>query len=301
MGQLTIKFAGIMTHFYNCVPFDSIEAKIPMRSVLPDALGIYMGVLQRKQNITESNLPLQFGYYLMPHVALISDVETVVPGTSNWIPLVGARMQVANPASDVFTPPPVEAGYHLDTYVENLKISKDVVQNGNAAGYFDTFFGTVSVQGDKNDPKKPLWTQVVIDTVDDTPLLDIIPFPGSPMNLAKYPFLNAKGQWPLPGGELYVSNYDFDSGTEDIPIEFLLNYLVAEGGLPRVLKENLPGMPPSLDELTLQLLGQRLVSLGLKIENYPQSPAALTREALARAGIQGPVPLDQSCSDSRFP
>jgi hypothetical protein len=297
MGQLTITFSGIMTHFYDCIPFDSIAPKIPMRAVLPDALGINIGFLQR--DLTEGvPEPWQIGYYLMPHVPLISDVETVVPGISNWIPLVGAHLQVANPANAVFTPPPFADGYHLSDYVPGLKISKDVVQNGNAAVYFDLFSGTVSILGNKNVPTDSLSTQVVIET-DGTPLLNITPFPQSPLNLGKYPFLNANQQWPLPGGELYVTNLDFDSGTEDVPIEFLLNYLVAEGGLPKVLAKNTPGMNDVLQPLTLELLGQRLQALGRMIENPPSAP--LTRESFARSGIQGPVPLDQSCSDSRFP
>ena len=303
MSQLTITFAGTMTHFYDCIPFDSAP-KIPMRTVLPDTLGINMGVLKREQNETESNQPLEIGYYLMPHVAVISDVRQIVDG-NNYIPLLGAHMQLANEVNTVFAPPPFDEGYHLSDYVSDLKISKDVVENRSANGYFDIFSGTASVVGSKNDPTKPLSTQVIIET-DGTPLLNIKPFQGSPMNLAKYPFLNANGQWPLPNGELYVMNLDFDSGAEDVPIEFLLNYLVAEGGLPRVLAKNIPGMTDQLVPLTLQLLGQRLQNLGAMVETYhpptaPTAPAVLTRESLALSGITRRVDLDQSCSDSRFP
>lgn len=304
MGQLTITFAGIMTHFYDCIPVASVAANIPMRTVLPDTLGINMGVVKREQNETRSNQPLEIGYYLMPHVTVISDVSNIVDG-SNYIPLLGAHMQLANEVTAAFVPPPFDDGYHLKDYVSDLKISWDVVQNGNANGYFDIFSGTASVLGIKNDPASPLKTQVIIET-DGTPLLNIKPFMGSPMNLSKHPFLNADGQWPLPNGELWVTNHDFDSGTEDVPIEFLLNYLVAEGGLPRVLAKNIPGMTDELSPLTLALLGKRLKDLGEMVETYhpptnPTAPAVLTRESLALSGIARRVDLDQSCSDSRFP
>jgi len=329
LNQLTITFSGIMTHFYDCIPFDCIAPKIPLRSVIPNALAVNMGFLQRdlKEGIEIS--PSLLGYYLMPHVALISDTEIVDANSSNWIPLLGTHLQVANPAKAPFTPPPLEDGYHLNEYVPELKISKDVVQNGDAAGYFDIYNGTVTVLGDKTNPTSSLSTQVVIET-DGIPRLQITPFfPRSPLNLGMYSFLDENQQWQLPNGKLYVSNFDIASGAEDAPIEFLLNYLVAEGGLPQAIANNTPGMSNKLQPMTLELLGDRLQALGWIIKTSPlaapsnasnfiatsapgeaaTSPPGSDRpltplmlESLVRAVLaHGPVPLDQSCSDSRFP
>jgi len=335
MGQLTIRFSGIMTHFYDCIPFDSIMPKIPMRSVIPDTLGVNVGFVRRHQIEGGAEIyPQLLGYYLMPHLAVISDAKDVNADGSHWIPLLGLHMQVANPAQAPFTPPPPEDGYSLREYAPEIKISKEVVQKGNASGYFDLYSGTATVLGDKNVPTDSLSTQVVIEIEDDVPRLKITPFDDSPLTLADYPFLKLRDniyQWPLPNGELYVSNIDVASFTDDAAIEFLLNYLVAEGGVPKAIARNTPGMGNRLNPLTLELLGNRLQALGWIIQSSPmvaltpasrfapipgQGPEAIELSGLAEGILsreltidalynavfsQGPVPLDQSCSDSRYP
>jgi len=89
MGTLTITFSGICTHFHDCIPNDKGDI-IPMRSVLPNALGIHFGMTQIPD---PPNDPLQPMYYLMPHVAVVADAAT---SPAKFSYLYGAWLKVLN-------------------------------------------------------------------------------------------------------------------------------------------------------------------------------------------------------------
>ncbi len=128
-------------------------------------------------------------------------------------------------------------------------------------------------------------------------------------------------------GTLFVTNLDYDPATEDAGFDFLLNYLVAKGGIPSELTERTPGMPDEPPPVSLSHLGERLRALATLIETGgtvtgwtgvagsglepapAASVAAIERSPTDRETYirklasfnRDPVPFDQSCSDSNYP
>jgi hypothetical protein len=290
MGQLTITFSGICTHFHDTIPLGTGDVKIPMRSVLPNALGIHFGMTQLPD---PPNAPLQPMYYLMPHVAIVADAATT-PVKSSY--LYGAWLKVLNVDE---TKPPFSftgEGYQLTDYVPGgIKPSQDVVQDYNAACYVDFFYGsgTVVKQGSS------LTTVVTIDTLDDIPSVQIIPFPGS--------LMDAQDPWEVTGGELFVTNQDFDPVAEDKPFDFMLNYLTTFPGIPRFLSQNLPGMTEPLPVMTPRVLAESMTELTTAILSIgdtfpvPGKEMSSLAQLLASLILSTGVDLDASCSDSHYP
>jgi len=299
MGQLTITFSGICTHFYRCIPSGVGDAMIPLRSVLPNALGIHFGMFQFP---VLSGPPLQPMYYLMPHIAVVADAKTPPATQSSY--LYGARLEVLNPdpLQGAFEFDSTLAdGCHLPHYVDpdlGIKPSPDVVQNYNAACYVDFLYGKGRVV--LNGSSKT--TVITVDTLDDPPKVRITPFP-LPNSL-----MPTQPDWTVTSGNLYVTNQDFDAAAEDKPFDFMLNYLTTFPGIPRFLKENLPGMTDPLTQLTPPLLAESMSELTTAIlqlgDQFPFPGKEMTSfvEFLAsRVLIGQAVDLDESCSDSHYP
>jgi len=101
--------------------------------------------------------------------------------------------------------------------------------------------------------------------------------------------------WQIDNGNLWVSNIDYDPQTEDTKFDFLLNYLVARGGIPKKLREHTPGMKDP-KETSLAQIGSQLQRLGAFVSNGGR----LNPEELQRLA-QKPVPLNESCSDCHYP
>jgi len=293
MGTLTITFSGICTHFHNCIQRSPGGSPIPMRSVLPNAISMYLGMVQRPTG----SVPSLAAYYLMPHGVQVSNLKD---GTRQF--LYGATIEVLNvdraqPAFEFDWSVP---GYHLPDYVPLAVPSPDVVLNHNAACYFDFYFGSGKVVPSDVNPLM-LMTQVqLLTTGDGPPQIQITPFPGSPMGPDPLPIIETE--------TLFVANqdYEFDQNLEDKPFDFMLNYLVTQAGLPQLLTKNTPGMPDSLTPLTLDVLGTNMVELGEAIRKLPQSVNSQKEGLpvaglLAALGIQPSVDLDESCSDSHYP
>lgn len=269
MATLTITFAGICTHFYNVVP------GVPMRTVLPDASAVRFGAL----NI-DANDPVS--YLLMPHVPLLIDVNNV---TGNKVTVIaGAGLKIVNAAAvGNSRPTRPDGGFSLTDYVQNFAYSQDVVLNGGAAGYFDISLAqsvTTVVTGNGTRT-----TVVKIETIGD-PQLEITPFPGS---LMADTLLSTSTN-------LFVTNNDYDPLVADINFDFVLNYLVARGGIPKQLTAPTPGTPPNPTLLTPTNLGNLFQSLGA----YILAGGALTIEQLL-SHANNPVSLNESCSDSHYP
>ena len=193
MATLTIRFTGICTQFHGVVP------GVPLRAVLPNAIGMQLGVVRLPPR--DMDTP----YYLMPHVAFVTDGQ---PGGWRQI-LTGTRLEIVNATVDQ----PFRflgGGFRLTEFVHDFAFADDVVFGGNAACYFDISAGTAqSKGGDGNNPK---FTEVQMET-DGTPLLRFTPFPGSPSIPLKNPH-------PIDGNELWVTNLDFDAPEEDRPYDF---------------------------------------------------------------------------------
>ncbi len=293
-NQLTVTFSGICTHFHNCITPPG-GPTIPMRSVLPNALGVRFGAVQPPTPTGVPPPPLA-AYYLMPHGAQFS-----YDGSKPQL-LYGATIEVLNvdKTQQAFTFDWSLDGYHLTNYAPDAVPSPGVVLDRRAACYFDFYFGSGKVVPNKDYPLM-LTTQVTVPiTGDGPPQILITPFTGSPMGPAPLPIIETYN--------LFVANqdFDFDQNLEDKSFDFMLNYLVTEAGLPQVLTINTPGMIDPLPELTLAVLGQKMIDLGNAIKALPQSVSSQNEkipvaELLASLAIHNLEDLDQSCSDSHYP
>jgi hypothetical protein len=209
-----------------------------------------------------------------------------------------------------------KGGFSLSEFVHDLELDDDVVFGGDAACYFDIFHGCAWTEGTGDMPRT---THVRIET-DGIPRLAIAAMPGSgPHHCGDY------YEVEIPTNELYLTNLDYDTSTEYRNYDFLMNYLVAKGGIPRVLKRPTPGMPPDPTELTMKFLGKKLKALGEfimtdsgtvkgyraaggrvkdEIVSHKSTTSKAIDSSLAErltAGVHAPVPFDQSCSDSHVP
>ncbi len=271
MATLSILFSGISCQFHGVVP------GVPMRAVLPNASAVRFGMVNVPDDRVVPPIDRWVDYYLMPHVPFVTD------GTTPKM-LAGAHLQVLNPSTDQgFSFVPGD-GYSLTRFVKDFAFSEDVVLNGNAACYFDVFYGKATTVGSGVAARSTL---VTMET-DGPPLLKITPFPGSPMAIDETP-------WEISEGNLWVSNIDYDASTEDRPFDFLLNYLVARGGIPKQLRQLTPGLINPTDS-TMEDIGDELIRLGAFIANGGR----LTQDKLRKLAMR-PVPLNESCSDSHFP
>lgn len=271
MATLNILFSGICCHFHDVVP------GVPMRAVLPNATAVRFGMVNLPPDPIQPLFDPWVDYYLMPHVPFVTD------GTTTKM-LAGRHLQVLNPSLDQgFSWVP--GGYPLTRFVNDFAFSEDVVLNGNAACYFDVFYGNASTVG-SGVAARSTWVQM---ETDGPPLLKMTPFPGTPpLGLDETP-------WPIDGDNLWVSNIDYDGSTEDTPFDFLLNYLVARGGIPKQLDKRTPGLTNPRDT-AMKDIGVKLEQLGAFIANGGK----LTNEKLKELATR-PVPLNESCSDSHYP
>jgi len=290
-NQLTITFQGICCHFHGIVP------AVPHRVVLPDASAVRFGMLRMPPSAGSGVAP----YYLMPHLAIIG--QPIDGGFG--MHLTGAQVQVVNAVSPdfIWTESPKFA---IAQYVPRFAFSEEVVFGGRAACYFDVFQGVGFTVGTGDQPRS---TVVQMET-DGPPQIRITPFPGSALDLVPMEVtLNSVDN----SSDLVVSNLDVDASLEDAPFDFLLNYLVARGGIPTVLSELTPGLPENPPMLTMGVVGDRLQSLGEMVSGMDQSTGEKL-QALGDLAVNGGRPSNevlrrlltmvvdnQSCSDSHYP
>ena len=301
MGELNITFSGI------CVGIHRIVPGVPLRVVLPDALAVRYGKIR---------IPLDDGhlhdveYYLMPHVARIRD--RMMGG--RHMPLNGSYIRLLNARDQPYCIDDA-GGYRLSEFDTHVALDSNVVLEGNAQAYFDVLGGRVWTEGEGNDPR----TLHVCIRTDGKPRIGITPLPGAvePLEL----------ETEIDTEELYITNLDVEAAVEDTPFDFLLNYLVAKGGIPKELNRRTPGLPAEPAALTMKHLGERLRALGLLIETggtvegwttsiemgdepgkplplIPPQAVAAERvrfaDRLASAVID-PVAFDPSCSYGNLP
>jgi hypothetical protein len=319
LTELNITFAGICTHL------DGIVAGVPMRTVLTNALSVRFGELW----ITElgNRPPRRAEYYLMPHVPYISDspIWGQLPKPCG-LPRVldGRYLKIVNATGERLHFA-MKDGFSLSDYVFDFALDDDVVLGGKAACYFDIFHGCAWTEGTGNEPRI---TRVRMQT-DGPPVLAISTLPGSAPSACGDYYENEIQPNAAGAYELFVTNLDYDTATEYRNFDFLFNYLVAEGGLPTMLKKPTPGMPRDPSKLTMKYLGEKLKALGEyimtdsgtvkgyhasggkiggKIKHEKElklpSPSSGSDSSMAErigASVQAPVTLDESCSDSHFP
>lgn len=288
MGELNITFGGICVNMHRIVP------GVPMRTVLPWATDIRFG--QIRIPVPEGG-SRQVGYYLFPHIATY---RTQMLGSTST-PLFGVHMTVANPKPQPFCFD--GNGYFLSDFKKDVEPATDVVFEGNAAAYFDIHGGRVWTEGAEDEMR---YTRAVIKT-EGTPRVRLTSLPGT--------FSPVDDE--IETDQLFVTNLDLQSATEDSPFDFLLNYLVMKGGIPHELDKLTPGLYGDIVTITTDRLGERIKALGLLIETQglvsgwrqavskgdePGAPPLRWKKApewdlgIAAKLAVDPVPLDPSCS-----
>ncbi|MEA2240274.1 MAG: hypothetical protein QOC81_4998 [Thermoanaerobaculia bacterium] len=303
---LRIRFRGICTHFRNVVP------GIPHRVVLPDAGAMLFGLADFAFS---DNAPAAT-YYLPPHFPFLQSGGTgslYVNGIIDNIADKGyiyttARLQVMNalgPGIEYL--PQYSNTPSLREYVPNYEYSPDVVTGGRAACYFDVFDGRIGMELTKGGANS-----VVIEMeTDGPPRLMVVPLEpatgATPTSLTLAPDTTEGRVVTLTVANLELSNGE----TDDRQFDFLLHYLTARTGIPRVLFKATPGMNGVPTVQTPADIASGLRSFAEIIDPQPgagslpgSAPASSvdTRTALLKA-IAGrdADEVTPSCSDSRYP
>lgn len=299
MGELNITFSGI------CVSLHSgIVPGVSMRTILPDASALRFGMIRIPG---EDNALHDVEYYLMPHLAIVKDL--IFGGRQRL--LTGQYFRVINAKDQPFCRE--GGGFSLDEFKPDVQLEPDIVYEGNALAYFDIYGGRVWTEGNGNEPRV---TCVAIKT-HGTPKIAISPLP---RNLLPW-----GGETTVETNELFFSNLDIEAAAEDFQFDFLLNFLVAKGGIPHQLSKRTPGMTGEPRPLTLDRVGERMKAFGTLIETAgtfagwqaavgrgdepePRHPLPISKPPetesflgkIAKGGID-PIPFDSSCSTSNFP
>jgi len=237
MEQVEIIFHGVCTHFVGIVP------GVAQRVVLPDASTLRFGYLKTPEEP-------QAAYFLMPHFPILRMLHGAheifnVPNVIEHGNIIdGVHLQIPNSVGAMRDEPLVKLELpQLPTYVHHFAYSTDVVLGGRAAAYFDLFHAeqqdVVFVSGAMDT--------VVTITTDGPPLLRATPFAGG--KSYDFPLLHTTGE-PL---RLWVANQGMDCDTEENNYDFLLHFLTAQMGIPRVLLLNPPGLirPETFSQQTL--------------------------------------------------
>jgi hypothetical protein len=285
--KLTIRFAGICTHFLN-----GVAAGVPHRVVLPTAAKINVGLL----SITDvpSGLVPDVNYYLLPHFAQLEtvdgtgliDVEGLIDGGDI---IAGTRLQVRNAADrellyDQFDAP------RLKVFDPDYTISSDVVLGGRATCYFDLYAGRVT-STIVNDASQ---TIVELET-DGVPELLV-----TPLARANTPVQPRVVPLPIEPtateATLYVKNLEpageLESNQSRGAFDFLWHYLTASGGIPPGIERMVPGMNiRNYRSATPQEMADALRELASLLAPPKVHPRALIHV----------LDVTPSCSDSQYP
>jgi hypothetical protein len=315
MGTLTLQFRGICTHFRY-----GVVAGVPHRVVLPDATRFATGFL----NVHDQNPHDAVLYYLTPHFAslevrsrdgLPAGVDlTVPPGAGDADSLIhqgsimeAVRLQVLNATN-------TEMSYDgnvpsLTDFHPDYNISNDVVLGGRAACYFDLFGGKFAVT--LSLPPSPPLVSIRIET-SGAPVLLVTPLTPAPhltrgATVKSYPLpLTNPGDAEDADVTLFVRNLEtaseYHSGAEQKggEYDYLLHYLTAQGGIPRVIKTRVPGLT-DVASATPEQIGKALKTLGGLLPSTP----AIARRSAATSAVRRPPTVEQfvtaSCSDSQYP
>lgn len=223
MGQLTIEFAGVCVHFYQDT------AGVPHRVVLPDASTFHRGSVSIEGHD-------EHPYFLMPHYAQLQVLGTseqallTADGAIHhgWI-YAPCRVEVANAQP--------EQGLHhtgferlpkLTAFVEGYRWSREVVGGWGARCQLDFKHGlfTAVVEGDE-----AVSVAVTLNTV------------GPPKLRVKLPDSREHSiEFKTDVVRLGAGNTGALCDSDASRYDFLLNYLTADGGIPRRLTRPTPGL-----------------------------------------------------------
>lgn len=288
MGTLTIHFRGACTHFRNVVP------GVPHRVVLVDGTAARFGIVAVHGGAYEK-------YILFPHAPFLFDDQPQrgrrgvnVRGCIDEGHIYsGVQLDVANASraplryDDNFTriPPIAE-------YADDYEVSPDVVMDGNAACYFDFSSGDV-----RSETIGEALHGVVTVQTDGDPVVRVTPLAERRRGGRAHELRVASGT------NLFVENGDMARPEPYAPFDFLLHFLTAKRGIPRMLTRQPYGRRRSSlhGKIHPSVYGSHLTAL---LETGWPAPRALDVDAFPAmpAGSFAPA-LDHgaSCSDSRYP
>lgn len=276
MATLTIRFAGICTHFRDVVP------GVPHRVVLPNATALRFGQVDLEWSGDTAN------YYLTPHFPFLStggnpNVLTLTGLMSGGSLQAAVGLQIINavgqPVSHLSTYDQLTPS--IRTYVSNYQYSEEVVTGGRAACYFDVFNGRVSAE------KPGVVPRVVIEMeTDGPPQLQVTPLRCGAKNAPR-------ATVTLDTDELWVANVEIDKRDDDAPFDYLLHYLTERAGIPRRLMKDTPGMGPAPPSQDAGEIANALNGLAGVIASGGPTAAQLARIR--------PDDTTASCADSRYP
>ncbi len=310
---LNIRFRGICTHFRNVVP------GIPHRVVLPNTEAIRFGIVHCP--------PFEMfpppDYYLTPHFSFLSipggpitNIEGILLSAadfgnplinSNNSYLIGAaRLQVTNPLNDAGQPEYLSSyttwTKSLREFVPDYEYSEEVVQGGRAACYFDVFNGQIGSGLTTGGAS----TVSITMLTDGPPQLLVMPI--QPLTTGTPPqFRTLTPDTPgVPTVTLTVGNLELNSKeTDDPQYDYLLHYLTANGGFPRVIAKWTPGMtdpkPHTAEEFARGINGFANIISPLLPPGGTGPSVSRFEAILAAIALINPEDVTPSCSDSRYP
>lgn len=313
---LTIRFRGICTHFRNVVP------GIPHRVVLPRSAAIQFGIVHCPPPLSA---PVAEGpaippdYYLTPHFSFlgtpggpIPPIDGILvpapkaPGSTinsfNSYLIGAARIHVANPLDDTGQPaylPSYTTTRSLREFVPDYEYSNEVVQGGRATGYFDIFNGLIGSGLTTGGAS----TVSIIMQTDGPPQLLLLPIQPLAAGTPPHPLTLVPDTPEARSVTLTVGNLELTSReTDDPQFDYLLHYLSATGGIPRVIAKWTPGMLDPQPQ-TAKVFAQGINGFAAILDPSlgRGEPVVLQDAILAAIANIDPEEVTPSCSDSRYP
>jgi hypothetical protein len=262
---LNIHFQGICVHFRGIVP------GVPHRVVLPQTDTILMGALQIGDGLA---VRYTIGSHF-PQIVLQGGADASPVNAGHYVVdgmiMDGVRLEIVNANNGLTYTGGFDHVLQLTKYMDNYRPSTEVVSGGRANAYFDFFNGIISSENHGDACHALIQLQT-----DGAPVLQITPLVGEPS--APTPEL-----YQIPLGtttDLWFTNFGENCGVAN-EFDFLLNYLTAEGGIPRDVKEGFPledvQTCTAMESMTVGAATQRTT------------------------GLKKMVGTSLSCSDSRYP
>jgi hypothetical protein len=250
--KLFMEFRGVCTHFH-----DDILPGIPHRVVIPDGNAKRGGLLALTgDDAAEDWIP----YELEPHrttikmkgrtftsEGLVDRNELFTRSALRIENAVGGPIKYDDTFHDVVP--------SLTKYVDNFTYATSVVLEGRASAYFDFHSG---VKFSAYKAEQEIRVKAEVQTYGK-PRLRITAFSaGDPRGRTQSFELRGNNR----NNPLVIANVAESYAATDGKYDFILHYLTERGGIPRFLKDALPGMPPAKRRGTLDEYGYTKSDLG---------------------------------------
>jgi hypothetical protein len=285
MGEITIQFRGLSTHFLN-QPIGKDGALVKHRVVLSNAAAARYGVV--RINGIENDV----AYALCPHVPAIAlrqgdwtKLPSIAGAIESGVIYAGIHLQILNPAEreleycdDFGSRVP-----HLEHFVPQCNVAPGVVAGVNARCHFDLTAGKVDLtpEGD------PAVHAIVTVETEGEPILRVTPFYCRDQD-PSYTDLT------LPSGsELFIANVGMSCGEEASSLDFMLHYLSSAQGVPQVMTKRPYGYDGGVTSIDHVRHTQSLAAL--LATGWPD-PARMQI-----APVKAMMGTAASCSDAQYP